>query len=230
MKEYKTIGMVVAIEVDSVFKKYGNPITTKKLDGFDVFTYKINENKLLYVVKCGPGEIASAGATQFCISNLNCELILNFGIVGGLTEEMSDIATCVVDKIVHYDYDTTYIDKDYVVGQYNDYKDAYIPTTKKFVDMACKIEPTLKKVVCASADKFIGDPNKKSELHKTYNADICEMESAGIALTCNRCQIPMLMIKCVSDGCNSGENDFFTNFTKSANTCFDIMSKIIEKL
>ena len=227
MKEYKIIGMVVAIEIESVFKKYGNPINIEKIDGFEVYTYKINNQKVLYVVKCGVGEIASAGATQFCISKLNCQLILNFGIVGGLTKQMSDITTCVVDKVVHYDYDTTYIDKDYVVGQYNDYNDAYIPTTSSLVEKACKINPTLKRVICASADKFIGDPNKKNKLHKMYNADICEMESAGIVLTCNRNNIPMLMIKCVSDGCNAGENDFFTNFEQSANTCFDVMSQII---
>ena len=108
---YKNIGLVVAIEIEAVFKKYGEPVKQEKINGFNVLTYYIDKYKTLYVVKCGPGEIASASATQFCISKLNCELILNFGIVGGLTEEMSDITTCVVEKIVHYDYDTTYIDK-----------------------------------------------------------------------------------------------------------------------
>lgn len=228
MEKYKNIGLVVAIEIEAVLNKYKSPLKKEKIDAYDVITYKINHEVCMYVVKCGPGEIASAAATQFCISKLGCELIVNFGIVGGLTKEMSDIKTCVVEKVVHYDYDTTFIDKDYVVGQYNEYSDAYIPVCDYLVDKACEIEPSLKRVIVASGDKFVGDNNKKRELNKQFGADICEMECAGIALTCNRNNVPFLMIKCVSDGCEAGENDFYTNFKESATTCFEVTDKIIK--
>ena len=80
----------------------------------------------------------------------------------------------------------------------------------------------------SSGDKFIGDPIKKAELHKLFNADICEMESAGIALTCNRNRIPFLMIKCVADSCGATPQEYYTNFNKSASLCFDITDKIIK--
>lgn len=85
-------------------------------------------------------------------------------------------------------------------------------------------------MIVASGDKFIGSPETKSKLHNMFNADICEMESAEIALTCNRNKIPFLIIKCVADGCGADPNEYYINFNKSASLCFDITDKIIKNL
>ena len=230
MTDKKFVGLVVAVEIKSVLEKYGQPLKEDKIDAYTVLTYNIKENVDMLVVHCGAGQIAAAAATQFLISRLNCSLILNFGIVGGLTKEMSEITTCVVDKVVHYDFDTSAVDKGYTIGRYPEYEDEYIPTTKELVDRAIEIEPSLKKVIVASGDKFVGDPNKKAELHQLFNADICEMESAGIALTCNRNRVPFLMIKCVADGCGADPQEYYENFNKSASLCFDITDKVINRI
>ena len=230
MTNKKFVGLVVAVELKSVLEKYGKPQKEEKIDAYTVLTYDIKEDIDMLVVRSGAGQIAAAATTQFLISRLNCSLILNFGIVGGLTKEMSEITTCVVDKVVHYDFDTSAVDEGYTVGRYTEYEDEYIPTTTALVDKAIEIEPTLKKVIVASGDKFVGDPNKKAELHQLFNADICEMESAAIALTCNRNNIPFLMIKCVADGCGADPQEYYDNFTKSANLCFDITDKIINNI
>ena len=230
MQKNTNIGLIVAVEINAVKEKYGEPITQEKIDAYNVMTYKIRDNALLYVVHSGAGQIAAAAATQFLISRLNCSLILNFGIVGGLTPEMSEITTCVVDKIIHYDFDTSEVDEGYTVGRYTENIDEYIPVTRELVEQALAIEPTLKKVIVASGDKFVGKTEKKKELHDLFKADICEMESAGIALTCNRNNIPFLMIKCVSDGCGSDPKEYYTNFTQSANLCFEITDKIIKNI
>lgn len=227
----KKIGLIVAVELDSVLNKYGKPVSEKRIDGFNVLTYNIDNKAELYVVHCGAGEISAASATQLCISKLKCSMILNFGIVGGLTNEMSETKLCVVEKIVHYDFDVSADDKRFVPGQHDGYPDAYIPATKSLIDTALKIEPELKKVIIASGDKFIDTASKKRDLHNKFNADICDMEAAGIALTCDRTKIPYLMIKCVSDGCNDDSyNSFLEYFTESAEKCFDVMDKIIKKI
>lgn len=230
MSDKKFVGLVVAVEIKSVLEKYGKPIKEEKIDAYNILTYNIKDNVDMLVIHCGAGQIAAAAATQFLISRLNCSLILNFGIVGGLTKEMGEITTCVVDKVVHYDFDTSAVDEGYTVGRYTEYKNEYIPTTKELVNKAIEIEPTLKKVIVASGDKFIGNPEKKAELHNMFNADICEMESAAIALTCNRNNIPHLMIKCVADGCGADPQEYYNNFNKSASLCFDITDKIIKSI
>lgn len=228
--EHKNIGLIVAVEISAVKEKYGKPIAEERIDAYNVMTYQVDKDTNLYVIHSGAGQIAAAATTQFLISRLNCSLILNFGIVGGLTQEMSEITTCVVDRIIHYDFDTSEVDEGYTVGRYTENKDEYIPVTKELVDKAIAIEPTLKRVTDASGDKFVGKLEKKKELHDLYGADICEMEAAGIALTCNRNNIPFLMIKCVSDGCGADPKEYFTNFKKSAGLCFEITDKIIKNL
>ncbi|MGL5380274.1 5'-methylthioadenosine/S-adenosylhomocysteine nucleosidase [Clostridium sp.] len=223
----RNIGMIVAVEIEAVLNKYGKP---KKLSypGFNVYQYGIDD-KNLFVIHSGAGEIAATMATQFLISQLQVEFIVNFGVVGGLTEEMVLARTCIVESVVHYDFDTSDADKT-DVGRYIEYPSIYIPTTKSILSKALEINLNLKAVICASADKFIGSEEKKRELHKKFNADICEMEAAGIVLTCNRNNVPCLLIKTVSDSVSGGAEEFFKAVDESAEICLEITHKIIGSL
>lgn len=120
---------------------------------------------------------------------------------------MSKTKICIVDKIVHYDFDTSEVDN-VEVGRYLEYDDIYIETTRSILEKAIEINKQLTKVICASGDKFIGNEIKKRELNTKYNADICEMEAAGIVLTCNKNNIPCMLIKIVSDGVTGGKEEF----------------------
>ena len=106
MQEKRKIGLLVAVEMDSVFARYGTPGKTERRGGFDVFHYE-NEQYILYVIHSGIGEIAAAAAAQLLIDRYGVELIVNFGVVGGLTEEMAQTRTCVVTRVVHYDFDVS---------------------------------------------------------------------------------------------------------------------------
>ena len=55
---------------------------------------------------------------------------------------------------------------------------------------------------------FVAKKEDKERLVKLYNADICEMETAGILITCKKNGIPCLMVKSVSDDCDG--MDFMT--------------------
>ena len=98
------------------------------------------------------------------------------------------------------------------------------------MDKSLEIEPTLKKVICASGDKFVSSKEKKEELHKAFNADICEMEAAGIVLTCNRNKVPCLLIKTGSDSVEGGAEEFKNMIDESARICLELAAKIIEKI
>ena len=54
-------------------------------------------------------------------------------------------------------------------------------------------------VVCASGDKFIADSEQKIKVHEMFDADICEMEAAGIVLTSNRNQVPCMFLRISGD-------------------------------
>ena len=224
----KNIGMVVAVEMDAVLSRYGAPSEKRRVAGFAVYTYT-GADYTIYALNSGAGEIAAAAATQLLISVFHADLILNFGVVGGLTDEMAKARTCVVESVVHYDFDTS--EAGWAeTARYLDYPTVYVPTTAALVDRALSIEPRLKKVICASADKFVGKAERKRELHALYGAEICEMEAAGIVLTCNRSGVPCLLIKTVSDGIEGGAEEFNAELQRSAELCLEVADKIIREL
>lgn len=224
------IGMIVAVldEINAMLSEMGEPIETITTDGFDIRRYRVSGNDL-YVAKSGAGEIYASAATQLLISKYGAELIVNFGICGGLTPEMSLCRTCVVEKVIHYDYDVSAIDGT-EVGRYSDLPDVYIPADPKLIELAVSVMPELERVICASADKFVSDPDKKAELHEQFGASICEMESAGILLTANRCGVPALLIKAVSDSVSGGAEEFAKMAVESARVCVRTMMAVIERI
>ena len=131
-KAKKTIGMLVAVEIGAVLSRYGDKLTDVSETGFDVKRLD-SDDYTMYILKSGAGEIAAAAGTQFLITKYGAEFIINFGVVGGLTPEMSLAKTCVVESVVHYDFDTSTIDN-CEVGRYLEYPSIYIPAPAEFVD------------------------------------------------------------------------------------------------
>lgn len=225
----KKIGMIVAVEIQSVLDKFGARLTEQKNKaGYLVLEYSTEQYQLV-IVSCGAGEIAAASGTQFLISEYHVDMIINFGIVGGLMEEMSKTKVCIVEKVVHYDFDTSTVDN-VEVGRYLDYTDIYIPTSSQLLQKAIEVNPKLLPVICASGDKFIADPEQKAELHRKFGAQICEMEAAGIVLTCNRNEVPCMMIKIVSDGITGGVEEFLETKDEAAMICLEIANQIVNEL
>ena len=224
----KKIGMLVAVEMDAVLRRYGTAERREKRSGFEIHVYDMGAYEL-YAIRSGAGEISAAAATQMLIDRFEVELVVNFGVVGGLTEEMAQTKTCVVERVVHYDYDTTAYDH-CLLGQYMGYPDEYLRPTPALVERATAICPELKVVTCASADKFVEGGEAKRSLHERWGADICEMEAAAVVLTCNRSKVPCLLIKTVSDGLMQGGEDFGTALRHTSELCLEVADKIIREL
>ncbi len=162
---------------------------------------------------------------------MQVDFIVNFGVVGGLTEEMTKTKMCVVESVVHYDFDTTEVDA-VEVGRYLTYPDIYIPTTPDLVEKVENLQPDLKRVVCASGDKFIGNPEKKEGNAQGIWGQISrEMEAAGIVSPANRNRVPCLLIKIVSDSVSGGgAEEFRRELEHAAQICLDTVDQIIRKL
>ncbi len=223
----KKIGIVVAVEIKSFLDRYGEPKETIFHPGFETLIYQ-DGDYVLYVVSCGAGEIYASGATQFLISTFNVDLIFNYGIVGGLRPELSTCNVCVVDKVTHYAFETDGwlgLKK----GQYSLEGDQYFKTTKSLIDLTKEVEPNISVVTCASADRFVDSVSDKEALAKEFNADICDMECAGIVITALKNHVPVLVIKTVADSLTGGHEQFFEEFNKASNACLEILDFVLKK-
>ena len=219
------IGIVVAVEIGSFIKKYSDKLIEENVNRFKVYSLELN-NMTIYITQSGAGEIRAAACTQMMISRFNVQLIINYGVAGALRNDLAVSNTCVVEKVVHYDMDTSSADN-CEIGRYLEYDDIYLRTTSSYVKMVRELDDDIIPVICASGDKFIADENRKRELCKQFNADICDMESAAIVLVCDQNAIPNLLIKTISDSILGGVSEFRISIEKASDICLSMIERII---
>ena len=222
----KRIGMVVAVEEEALRRKYGEGYDLHDGHGTELYQTQMVQ---VYAIRSGAGEIFAAAATQYIIDRYNVDAVVNYGVVGSCTEEMEAGEPCIVEYVVHHEYDISAVDG-VPVGRYLEYPSVRIPVNRELLEKAAGVCPGLKRVVCASGNKFMGDPADKLRLHEEFGADICDMEAAAILLTCDRNRVPCLMVKTVSDGVRGGASEYWAEKDRTARSCLDIVDRIIGEL
>ena len=221
----KNIGLLVAVEIEAVLTQYKAQLQRVRQNGFDVYVLEHRAYKL-HFVHSGAGLIKAAAAVQMLYDCFKIDFLLNFGVVGALTEALKAADTCFVSKVVHYDMDTSALDR-CEVGRYLEYPDIYLPASANILNAVRGLYPNIPTAVCACADKFVDAPSKKAELHRQFGADICDMESAAVILVCDLNRIPNLLIKTVSDSITGGADEFQKRLKSTAETCMHIVDKVI---
>ncbi len=78
----------------------------------------------------------------------------------------------------------------------------------------------MKKVNCASGTKFVSTSEEKTQINKQFCCDIVEMEAAGILLTANMHDVPVLFVKGISDTLHGGAEEFHSMYETSSDACF----------
>jgi S-ribosylhomocysteine lyase len=196
-------------------------------------TFFYNDNAI--VVKSGIGQLYAADAVSSLISLLdgkqNLELIINIGLCGSLRGENFKIGdVLMVRDVVDYDFDISKIDN-IKPAQYPGCKSVFFETDLGYYDSLKAIYgDKIKLVRCASGDKFIADKNSQGNLVKNFDADICDMEAAPIAIIAKKYDIPSVIIKAVSDVVSDdNSHETYQNSTKTVtNNYIDVLKLIIE--
>ena len=227
----RKIGLIIATleEIQAFHNKYKNSFTEIETKPFTIY-HSILDNLELYILNSGVGTIKASIATTILINNYHCDLILNYGVVGSLTNNLNVSDIVFVDKIVHYDFDTSSVDH-VKKGQYEEYDSPLIEVNQKYLNILKNLFPKINVVSLASGDKFLSDNQIKQSLYHEFNTSICDMESAGIILTSNIFNVPSLFIKSISDSSNGQSNiEYENNASNVALSSIDILFKIIDTL
>ncbi len=217
MKNINKYGLIVAIETEAVFRHYGEVSELDAPSGFKL--YRVSRTGYeVYVLNTGMGEIAAAAGAQFLISKCGVSMIVNFGVVGGLTPDMKKRKLCLVDRVVHYKYDCSEF-MDLVPGQVDGHDSIYLETSENLRRRVLSVIDGLPSAVCCSGDKFVATKEEKRFLHERFGGDVCDMESAGIVLTCEINRVPCVLIKAVSDGLADGAGGFYEELRAASLDC-----------
>lgn len=221
----KKIGLLVAVEIGSVLKSNFEYIKKEQIGKFNIFVYEMNGNQII-AIHSGAGQVKAAAATEILISVYHVDFIINFGIVGALTDTIGLEQVCVIENVVDYSFDTSEVDN-CEVGRHLEYPSIYLKTDEELLKRALKIVPDLKKVNCASGSKFVSTSEEKAQISKQFHCDIVEMEAAGILLTANMHDVGVLFIKGISDTLHGGREEFRSMFEKSSDACFQIILNLL---
>lgn len=154
-------------------------------------------------ILCGIGKVnATAIATHFV--DIGCDIILNFGLSGGISGALKgDI--CICDRFLEHDFDLTGIG--YKPCEKPSQKYIY-DADKYLLDVMKKILPSAKCGTAVSGDSFICDDALRIKFRDEFNAMSCDMETAAIAYVCDFADTPFLALRRISDdaGNDAGES------------------------
>lgn len=220
------IGIIVASEKEQkpFVDFFKNALVGDQTDVYEIIFFEIAGHKVCLALS-GFGEIAAASCTQYLIDHFNVDKIINYGVVGSLApcHEVNEIG--FVRKIIHYDLDLTA--GGYAIGEYPKHGSQFLTPDKDAIpDLAGR---GLKEFVCASGGKFVDGTEDKSRFRNAFGADICEMEAAGIVITCNRNKIPCSFIKSISDGADEGADAFEINVYEASRKCAELIDNLLNQ-
>lgn len=226
----KKIGLVVATEneFNAIFKSTTAEHEILETEPFLIYKLKLGNNEII-AINCGIGEIYSAITTEYLITKYKVDFILNYGVVGSLSDSLSLNSTVTIDKIFDYQYDVSLIDN-VEVGFHTELNSLYVKTNQNVLDFMSKNFKDIPQVTCASGNQFITDVKIKENLANKYGCSICEMESLGIALTCLKNNVDFLFIKGVSDSKTGGAEEYKKMVDESSLKTYKILEKIAKTI
>ena len=220
----KRIGLIVAVEMDAVKNALKEPLWEEEQYGFNLSCYRLKDCELI-VAHCGVGQLAASEASEYLILRYGVSMLFNFGVVGGLTEEISSTPFVFVKEVVHSDADLNFIDG-LPLGQHDGYDSPYLTLDEDLLKIAKQTLPCVPLVRCASGDGFIGKEEDKRNLHRTFDADICDMELAGVVYCAKRFGVKVFSCKMVADSIPGGKEEFYEKKDETSAQCFDLLLKM----
>lgn len=208
----ETIAIIGAMDVETIeVAKHLSDIHYKKYGNFEMVIGTLGKYKIV-LSKSGVGKVNSATTTQFIIDKYKPSFIINMGIAGGLSPNLKSGDTIIADKMIQHDFDMT------AFGCPKGYIDVCVrPNTPTIYYSDKRIgnnfakDKSIKSGTVVTGDVFVADAKSKIAIRKEFGADAVDMESAAIAQTAKRNNIPVVVIRTISDGINDTTNEYKQN-------------------
>ena len=169
------------------------------------------------LVVCGVGKVNAAAGACAAI-HFGADVILNFGVAGGLHERTELTEVYLVDKAVQYDFDITQFEG-CEIGTLGGETENFLPlSTPKGIDF-----PRRK---LATGDRFNDSP-VDHDLLLRLGADLRDMEGGAIVEVCKYAGVPCVSFKAVSDvyGSGSTTEQYEKNLTRA---CLNLKAYMCE--
>ena len=172
------------------------------------------------VVRSGIGKVNAAVCTQILVDRYQVDAVINTGIAGSLRAEINIGDIVLSTDLVQHDMDATGFG--YPVGQIPQMDIFAFPADEGLRNLAkecCEqVNPDIQAYTgrVVSGDQFISDKAKKQWLVEHFQGSCTEMEGAAIAQTAWLNQVPVLIIRAISDKADDSANMDYQTFEAQA--------------
>ncbi|MBP3378323.1 MAG: 5'-methylthioadenosine/adenosylhomocysteine nucleosidase [Clostridia bacterium] len=223
------LGIIAAmtIEAELIVASMNDPIK-EKCGGIEYTLGKIGDIDVICAV-CGVGKVFAAMCAQAMIVRYSPDCIVNTGVGGTLTRELSIGDVAISHAVVQHDMDTSPLGDP--VGLISGINIIEIPASVELGEKICKIaERSGVKTLCgtiASGDRFVADADVKKRIVDNFGAVVCEMEGAAVGQVCYVNGVPFVVVRAVSDDADGGACEDYPTFAKKS---AEVSAKIIVEL
>lgn len=191
--ELELQGLLDMIETESTMEKSGTTFYKGKI-----------QNAQVVIVQCGIGKVSAAICTQMLIDFYSPCVIINSGVAGALSTEVTVGDLVIATSAVQHDFDCTAFGDPKGTLDLLGRKIIELPAdeeiSKKLFEVAKKLENTRAfRGVIATGDKFVADSKERLAIGDEFSALACEMEGGAMAQVCVRAGVPFAILRSISD-------------------------------
>ncbi len=221
----------MAEETMPIFQSLGSALVDEStISGVVVRKFALGADTI-YLATSGVGEIKAALAVQLMKDLFDVDAVLNFGFVGAISPALSIAELVIASRVCHYQFDISAIN-DIEVGRYSDHEDRYFYLDNNLIaSVLANVGKPIRHVTVASGDKFISSSADKDMLRTEFGANVCDMELAGLAIACERNNLPLLSLKVVSDKADeSATADFGEIVHRGMEKLAEVLPEVLKAL
>ncbi len=212
------LGIIAAMRMEAEHIKAAmTDVTRETCGGIEYCLGKLGGTDAVLSV-CGIGKVFAAMCAQTMIVKYAPDAIINTGVGGTLTKQLSVGDVAVASEMVQHDMDTSALGDP--VGLISGINIVKIPADKALSAKICEIVRgmginTLLGAI-ATGDKFIAAQEDKDRIVQNFGAIACEMEGAAIGQVCYVNKVPFTVIRAISDDADSGACEDYPAFARAA--------------
>ncbi len=180
----------------------------------------------VFSILCGIGKVNATAAAMHLI-DIGCDIIMNYGLSGGISGISRGMITAP-DEFIEHDFDLSGIGYSLCEKPLQEY---IYSADENLLKSAQKIVPSLKLGTAVSGDHFICDSTVRNSLKENFNAMSCDMETAAIAYVCQFSNIPFLSLRRISDDAGEDATESYREMNSQDDTLLsDYLIKIIKEI
>ena len=221
--ELELQGLIDIIKTESTMEKSGTIFYKGKIGNTDVV-----------LVQCGIGKVSSAICTQMLIDFYSPDMIINSGVAGALSADVTVGDVVIATAAVQHDFDCTAFGDPKGTLELLGKRMVEIPAdeeiSSKLYEAAKELDGTrVFRGIIATGDKFVSDSEERLSIGKEFSARACEMEGGAMAQVCYRARVPFAILRSISDDIGHNTTVDFNEFkVMAAKKTVDVLSDILK--